>query len=385
MEWLLLVLRGAVLLGFDAGAEFPEEGGEFPGDADFDFVMMKLSFFEHFEAVVETSLGFPGEVFDPAVCSFLSFGKLGADFGWDAVVGGLLDEDPASVGIPAFGNASTALFVSAGVFGGDESEEGHEFFGMFEAAEGSDFADGDHGGDELESFEGHHGLNEGFALPVLEKLKHGFFEFDDAFVMEVDGCDVVFKDAIVGSIGEGEVAEVAQVGLGPVGLAVVVEAETSEQGEEACFGPAKVVDGIGAGAAEVANGFVHGVRDIDGDEVVGAEIFGELHGVAFIGFDSVARFDGDERRGDDFATDAHLQESSGDPEAATAGFVADVKIGEWAVLFFGDAADGSLEGVLGGGDGSVVAGFCVAVTFEDGDDGLFFMNVESEVECLRCV
>lgn len=257
-------------------------------------------------------------------------------------------------------------------------------FGVFEATEGSNLADGDHGGDEFEPFEGHQGVDERFALPGFEKLKHGFFEFDDAVVMEVDGGDVVFEDAIVSGIGKGEVAEVAQVGFGPVGFSIVVVAEAAKEGEESGFGPTKVVDGISAGAAKVANGFIDRVGNVDGDEVIGTEIFGEFHGIAFIGFDAVAGFDGDERRGNDFATNAHLEEASGDPKPATAGFVADVEVGEWKVLIFGDAPYGSLEGVLGGGDGTVVARFGVAMRFEDGDDGLFFMNVESEVECLRC-
>ncbi len=69
--------------------------------------------------------------------------------------------------VAAFTDPSTLLFVSAGVFSGNEAEEGHEFFGMFEAAEGADFADGDHGGDEFKSFEGHEGIDERFALPAV--------------------------------------------------------------------------------------------------------------------------------------------------------------------------------------------------------------------------
>ena len=81
--------------GFDAGAEFPDEGGEFPCHRYFDFVVMKLSLLEGFEAMTEARLGFPGEVFDPLGGTFLSGRELGADFGGDAVVGGLFDEDPS--------------------------------------------------------------------------------------------------------------------------------------------------------------------------------------------------------------------------------------------------------------------------------------------------
>ena len=197
-----LVLRGGGLLGFNAGAEFPEEGGEFAGYRYFDFVVMELSFPQGAEAVAEAGLSLPGEVSNPAVGSFLSLGKLCTDFGRDPVMGGLLDEDPAGVGISTFGDSTTALFVATGVFGGNEAKEGHEFFGMLKATEGSDLGDGDHGGDEFESFEGHHGIDEGFTLPVLEEVKHGFFELGDALVVEVDSGEVVFEDAVVGGVGE---------------------------------------------------------------------------------------------------------------------------------------------------------------------------------------
>jgi hypothetical protein len=218
----------------------------------------------------------------------------------------------------------------------------------------------------------------------VEELEHGFFKFGDAFVMEVDGGDVVFEDAIVGGIGKGEVAEVAQVGLGPVGLAVVVEAESAEQGEESCLCAAKIIDGIGAGAAEISDGLVHAVGNVDGDEVVGAEVFGEFHGVAFVGFDPVAGFNGNERGRDDFAPDAHLEETSRDPKSASAGFVANVEVGEFPILGFGDLAHDSLKSMLGGGNRSVVSGLGVPAKFEDGDDSFCFMDVESEVECARC-
>ena len=128
---------------------------------------MNLPLSEVVEAVAQSRLGGPGEVFNPGLNAFLTGGELRADLGRDAVVGGLFDEDPAGVGVSAFADAAPTLFFAAGVFGGHESEEGHEFFGMFETAEGSDFGDDDHGGDELEAFEGHEGIDEGFALPVV--------------------------------------------------------------------------------------------------------------------------------------------------------------------------------------------------------------------------
>lgn len=346
---------------------------------------MEFAFFEGAEAVAEAGLGGPGEVFNPAINAFLALGELGADFGRNPVVSGLFDEDPASMGIAAFADSALAFARSTGVFGGDEAEEGHEFFGMLKATEGPDLADGDHGGDELEAFEGHHGLDESFALPVFQELEHGFFEFGDAFDVEIDGGEVVFENPVVRGVRESEMTEVALMGFGPVGLAVVVVSEATQEGEKPGLGAAQVIDGIGAGTTEVTNGFVGRVGDVDGDEVVGAEVFGELHGVAFVGLDAVTRLGGNERRGDDVTADPHLKEASSDPESATAGLVADVEIAKFPVLVLGDAAHGALQGVLGGGDSPVVSRFGVAIRFQDGDDGFCFMDVESEVECLRCV
>ncbi len=79
-----------------------------------------------------------------------------------------------------------------------------------------------------------------------------------------------------------------------------------------------------------------------------------------------------------------MNQAPGDPEPAPAGFVADVEIREFAALIFGDAAYGTFEGMQRGGDRAVMAGFGVAIGFEDGNDGFCFMHVETDIECLRC-
>jgi len=119
-------------------------------------------------ASVESKLGFPREFSYPARLSFFSFGELCADFGCCAVVGGLFNEDPASMGISTLCDGALPSLGTAGVFAWNEAKEGHELFGVFEAAEGADFRDRDHGGDELEAFEGHEGFHERFSLPLVE-------------------------------------------------------------------------------------------------------------------------------------------------------------------------------------------------------------------------
>ena len=129
---------------------------------------------------------------------------------------------------------------------------------------------------------------------------------------------------------------------------------------------------------------INAVGDVNRDEVIGAEAFCKLHGVAFVSFDAVTGFDRDERGRDDITAHAHLEKSPGDPKSASARFIANVEVGEFPVLLFGNTTYGALQGKLGSGDVAVVAGFGITVGFEDGDDSFCFMDVESEIECLRC-
>ena len=49
----------------------------------------------------------------------------------------------------------------------DQAQVGHELARMSEAVDVTQFADGDHGGDQLKTAEGHEGLNGGFKPPAL--------------------------------------------------------------------------------------------------------------------------------------------------------------------------------------------------------------------------
>lgn len=273
----------------DFGSEFPEERAKLSGYRDFDFVMMELAFSKGVEPVAESGLGGPGELFYPSRSVFLTFGELGTDFRRNAVVSGLLNEDPSCVRVAAFADAALSFASPTGVLRRDQPEERHEFLWVFESAEGSNLADRHHGGDQLKAFECHHGFHKRFALPVLQELKHRLFESVNALLMKFDGADVVFEHPVVGGIGKGEMAKVALVGLGPMSLSVVVVSEAPKEGKEARFGATEIINCIGAGTAKVADGFVGGVGNVYRDQVVCPEAFGQFHRIPFIGFDSVSR------------------------------------------------------------------------------------------------
>ena len=128
----------------------------------------------------------------------------------------------------------------------------------------------------------------GCQAPAGQQGWHGLFNAFDALVGGIDALEIFFEDGFHGGMGQDQFAQVAQVGLTPIGFALVTVAVAQEETFEAQAAAAQIIDGIGAGAAEVADGFIGGFGDIDGDQFAGAQQAGDGAGVAFIGFEGRA-------------------------------------------------------------------------------------------------
>ncbi|HEY5893702.1 MAG TPA: hypothetical protein VIT91_10765 [Chthoniobacterales bacterium] len=76
---------------------------------------------------------------------------------------------------------------------------------------------------------------------------------------------------------------------------------------------------IGAGPAQVADGFIGRLRHIDGRQFASAQETGQFCGIAFIGFNPVTETRRDERRGDDLAGDLELLQAPCDAKSAGTG------------------------------------------------------------------
>lgn len=157
-----------------------------------------------------------------------------------------------------------------------------------------------------------------------------------------------------------------------------------------CFGWVKrtksptsdtIINRIDPSAAKIANGLVGFIGNKDGDKFPGAVKASELDGILFIGFDVIARFGGNERWGDDRARHFHFHEHPCHPHAAAACLVADGKLGDGNFLGSGDLADGAIQGDLSGGHFAVEADFTFRARVSNGDGCLFFMHIETDVEC----
>ena len=70
--------------------------------------------------------------------------------------------------------------------------------------------------------------------------------------------------------------------------------QAKKKGVEALFATREVVGSIGACATKVSNSLIKNRRNADRSDVAITKEFGNELGVAFIGFDTIAGFDGDE-------------------------------------------------------------------------------------------
>ncbi len=375
--WRGCLRAGNGKLEFDL--QLPDEGGQFAGDGDDGLVFIFAPGLEFDIAFVEAVLHAPGEFLDFGALSDLAGGEAASDFGCFSEVLGAFDEHPPAVAVAAFGDGALPVSGAAGVFSGNKPEESHEGARMAEAPQVSQLADDGHGGDFLEALAGHEGVDHGFPFPVFEQLFHAVDKSGDALDATVDGLHVFFKNGLVGVVGHDEFAQVAHVGGGPFAFAGVVESVAQEKGVEALLGAGEIVAGIGAGAADVADGLVQHGRDADLGDVAVTEEAGDFAGIALVGFDLLVGFAlGLGRRHED-TVESVADQAAGEDESGGARLVADLEVAEPDIEFFGELAQGPFRGENTAAAGSVIDGVFTGFPGGIGDGDCFLVDVESDV------
>lgn len=88
-----------------------------------------------------------------------------------------------------------------------------------------------------------------------------------------------------------------------------------------------LVADLGAGANQIADGFIGGIGDIDGGEFAGAVEAGELIGIAAVGLDAVAGLAGNLGGGDENATITVPVQAAGEGKPMRSGFVSTAQFG----------------------------------------------------------
>jgi len=248
----------------------PHKGRELAGDGGDGNIGVFATRDETAESLAETHLGLPGDVLDGLGEFFETLLEKLGDLGWEAVGPGALDEGAAGMAVAGLGDGALAALFSGGVLTGDKAEEGGELSGGVEASEVADFSEGGGGDGLLDAAQGLDGFDDRVKAPGGEVLGELGFEALEAVDLFADGTEGFLEDDLLGGGGADDFGQVAQMGVVPVGLAGVVEAEAQEERLQALFGGFEVTHGVLASAAEVANGFILDRGDVDGGKISGA-------------------------------------------------------------------------------------------------------------------
>ena len=188
-----------------------------------------------------------------------------------------------------------------------------------------------------------------------------------------------FEDGFHRRMGQDQFAQVTHVGLAPVGLALVAVAVAQQEGLEPEAAAALVINGIGAGAAQIADGFIGGFGHIDAGQFAGAQEPSNRAGVAFIGLEGRAGLLGDEGGSGDQAGHLKLLEPPGDAKTAGASLVGNLQ--ECPGVSFADAAQGHFQAAQVIGDGAEEPDLVAEAGRGDSDGDGVFVDIEAEIQC----
>jgi hypothetical protein len=151
------------------------------------------------------------------------------------------------------------------------------------------------------------------------------------------------QHAFLIGIRQHEVAQIAHVLRRPVRAVLVVVSVAQQEAQKALLRALQVVHRVGSGPADVAHRLVAGGRNPDRGGVAVAVELGELHGVAPVGLDPLARLALRLGGRDHHALHAEVEEAPRQHKAGRPGLVADLQVPELGSEFLGDLAQGALD------------------------------------------
>jgi hypothetical protein len=121
--------------------------------------------------------------------------------------------------------------------------------------------------------------------------------------------------------GTDDFAKPPEVGRVPVCPACIPDILPQEKGFEPKLRGLEIVDSIFTRPAQVPNGFIVHLGDVDGSKVARAHQAGQFDGVSPVGFDPIPGLSGNQGGGHDPADIAFFRQVAVEPIATRAGFI----------------------------------------------------------------
>jgi hypothetical protein len=174
----------------------PKKASQFPGRCN-DGQLSWLFGIDAVEELKEAVLSLPGVSDDVRWLALLAFLELSRDGRPIPVFPGSLNEHMATATVAGFGDGALSHTIPSGVFGRNESEEGHELGRALKASPVTDFSNEGHGGQGADAPKTAQSLDKGF---VGGGKGDGFdlgVEVVAAAGLVVEECEVLGEDSTI--------------------------------------------------------------------------------------------------------------------------------------------------------------------------------------------
>jgi hypothetical protein len=292
---------------------------------------------------------------------------------------GSFDEGPAGMAVTRLGDGPLPTALAAGVCRGGQAQVAHELSGVVEARQGAQCSHKSHGDRELHAPEGVQGVDHRCQSPGVDLVLECMVEALEALSVRGHRPDILLEDELLRWGRTAHCTEPTPVGGAPGGSACIANIVAQQAGFAAQLGGLQIPEGIFASPAQLADGCIFHVGDIDGGEITGAPQARQLHRITTVGFHAVARFVGHEGGGDDPAARAFFRQIALEPVAAGACFLdADPLLGlGWQL------ADEGVNVALACADGPAGDDLGTVRLSDRGHGNGLFMDSEADVQRAR--
>jgi hypothetical protein len=363
----------------DLFGDGPHKGDELPGNSHHDLLSVFPPCAQLSVALAEPYLRLPADIlygFGELVQASL---QVTTDFRRITVRPGAFDECVSSLGVPRLGDRALTPPLTTGVFRGGQAQGTHELSGVVNARPIPEFCDDGDGDDKLHAPQGLKGFDHRLKTPGVHLLVKCLFETWQAFSVLVHRPDIFLEDELLRRGRTDDFREPAPGGRPPGGLARIAAILPEQTRVEPELGGLEIPDSIFTRPAQLAEGFVCDLGNIDGREVPRAHESRQLDGVTTVGFDPGARRFRTQRRGDDPARLSCFTQVAIEPIPARAGFIDKDQVLTFRLQLTNEWIDGTLTRANGPERGDLSPLILSDIRHRDG----FFMDIQTNVEGVR--
>jgi hypothetical protein len=245
----------------------PHEGRQFSGDGDYHLIRMCAACTELPVPFTQSYLRLPTNVLEAFREGFQAELQMAAHVGRIAIRPSAFDQGTAGMRVAGFRDAALATPFTTGVFRRRQAQVTHELAGGINTGQIAQVGDNGDGHGELHATQGLEGPDHRGQTPSFHRLVECLFKTLEAFGVFGDGPNVFLEDHLLRWRRTDDLRQPSEVGGAPIGLARLADILPQEQGFEAAFGGLEIAQGIFASAAQVPDGFVRDLWDIDRGQI----------------------------------------------------------------------------------------------------------------------